>query len=148
MSVAVDIAKDLVSVLAAKNDFSMPFVPVFEPVPRTDIQNVRNLEVFVTPDSVARTRLSRDMWEWNVTVQIGIVKHIDKLNRAAEIEALTTLADEVAVFAADAVLPNVKGANPVSFMNTPLYYFEHVNQFSAFTCVLSLVYKMGVRRGA
>lgn len=147
MSVAVDIAKDLVRVMAAKKDFSMPFSPAFEPVPRTDIQNVRSLEVFVCPDSVARTRLSRDMWEWDVTVQIGIIKHIDKLNRAAEVEALTSLADEIAVFAADAVLPSVKGASPISFQNTPLYYFEHINQFSAFTCVLSVVYKLGVRRG-
>ncbi len=148
MSVAVDIAKDLVNALAAKNDFSMPFVPVFEPVPRTDIQNVRSLEVFVTPDSVARVRASRDMWEWNVTVQVGIVKHIDKLNRVAEIDAMTTLADEIAVFVADAPLPNVRGAIPVSFQNAPLYYFEHINQFSAFTCVLSVVYKLGVRRSA
>lgn len=144
MSVSVDIAKDIVQILS-EEDFSMKFSPVYEPVPRTDLQSVRGLEVFVTPDNVLRERASRGMWSWKITVNIGVIKHIDKLYRAEDIEQLSGLVDEIALVLSDAVLPSFRSAKPVSFNNTPEYIFDHVHQFSVFTSVLSVVYLVGLR---
>jgi hypothetical protein len=142
MSLAVDIAKDVAHILT-EHDFSVSFSATFEPMPRMDIQAVTSLEVFVCPDVVTRDRSSRNVWQLETAIQIGVLKHVRALNRVNEITALTGLVEEIADFIGDARLPNVPTAQAVRFRETPLYLFDHLNEFSVFTSVLSVVYLTG-----
>lgn len=146
MGTAADLCKDVAAVLNAQS-FSMPFTAIYEPIPRTDLQSVRSLEVFVCCDLESRERINRAAWKKETSVQIGILKHINKLNRVTEIDAMIALVNEVAGFIGDAPLPNCPWAQPVRFQERPLYHFEHIYQYSVFSSVLSLVYLSGVRRG-
>lgn len=149
MSIAVELCNDIAEVLNA-HEFSMPIHAAFEPIPRWDIQAVRKLEVFVFPDWETRTRKTRDLWTVESAINIGFMKHIDKATRAEETAKLMNLVDEVANFAADAPLPHCPWAQATKFHHKlnqrPFYFWEHIQQYSTFTSVLSLVFIAGTRR--
>ena len=145
MSRIVDIAKDVVDLLNS-GTFSMSFNAVYEPYPRQDLQKVFGLEVFVTPDSCNRERMTRgEIWSVHPYIQIGFLKRIDRLNRGSEVDDIVTLMDEVGDYLSDKIPPSHPTAQLIEFGDRPLYYYEHYYQFSVFSGTLDLKYQLHVK---
>lgn len=149
MSLIIDLCTDIAEALTA-HEFSMKFTAHVEPVPRRDIQGVRKLEVFVFPDWETRTRESRDLWTVDHAVNIGVMKHIELASRVEEVCKVMNLVDEITRFILDTRLPHVPQAQPMRLNHQlnqrPYYFWEHLQQYSTFTSVLSVVYKAGIAR--
>lgn len=141
MSVIVDTAKDVVKLLN-ENNFSMDFTAFYEPLPRQDLQSVKRLEVFVTPDSCEWRRVTREAWTRNPVIQVGVLKHIDKIARHTEVPDLLQLVEEISACLTKGVLEH-QDVKIVRVSNDPLYHYEHLNQFSCFTSVVSAEYVTG-----
>lgn len=129
----------------SNGSFSTPITARYEPVPRMDLQNVRDIEVFVTPDASPRERLDRNAWLVTQVVQVGVLKHINKSNRWNEIDDLTQLMDEISDALSFEELTEYPEAKLLQFDKTPLYFYQHIHQYSVFSGILTVHYQIGLK---
>ena len=142
MSLVTDIADAVVSELndAPSGTFSQSFTAVRKVLPVYELKDLTSLAVTVVPKAVGITSVTRDMSNYDVSVDIGIQKKLasgDDID--AVVESLGDVVDEIVEYLRAKQV--VAYAFWVSASNDPVYMQDHLAEQRLFTSVITLTYQ-------
>jgi len=119
-------------------DFSMDFTAARVYRPSYDLKDVKDLTVVVAPRANEITLLNRRDDQYEVTVQIGVLKKLDDEDNA-EIDPLMALVQEICEFLSRKAMGTGLW---LSTKNDPIYLAEHLHQYRQFTSVITATYRV------
>jgi len=142
MSLVIDIADALAAELnvAAPGTFSQPFTAERQVLPIFELADLAELKVTVVPRSVQITGSTRATSQYEIAIDVGVQKRVGK-QVDDDVEALSTLVDEITDYLRRRTLQEVPGAAWVSIDNEPVYAREHLAEQRVFTSVLTVTYR-------
>lgn len=134
-SVVIRIAEALVADINAAS-WSQSFTAVRSYLPRFDLGDLATLRVTVVAIDLAREPLARSIEKGAYRIDVGVQKRLAS-ERAAEIDPLMYLVQEITDFVYLKPLASYDAAFCVAMENKPLFDLEHMRKSRVFTSVLS-----------
>jgi hypothetical protein len=135
-----DIADALVAVLNA-HEFTVDFTAVRKSLPEYDIASDTGLMVSVIPRSFSTELFTRDCYQDEIVVDIGVQKKVAPgVSLNSEVAAVGTLCDEIMDFVRTAALSTTWATIQKITIQTP-YAADHLEEYRVFTHVISCHYK-------
>jgi hypothetical protein len=142
MSTIVEIADAVVAHMLTRS-FSQPFTPerTFQPI--FDLADLETVQVSVVPRTMTITASSRNLSQYECTIDIGIQKRLEVGTiDQVQIDALLDLVEEIADAFRFERLSGYRDAAWVSVTNEPVVAAEHLDQHRQFTSLLTLTYRV------
>jgi hypothetical protein len=142
MSLAIDIADAVTAELnaAAPGTFSQVLTAQRLVLPVFELSDLAALKVTVVPRSLQITGSTRAASQYEIGIDIGVQKRVGK-TVDDDVEALSTLVDEIADYLRRRPLSQTPYAVWVSISNEPVYAREHLAEQRVFTSVLTVTYR-------
>jgi len=111
--------------------------------PVHDLREMNVLRVTVVPRGVSITPIMRGKNQHDVQIDVAVQKKVDDADHAV-MDELMGLVERIGdVFdPRNGPLASLPQANWISAVNKPIYSMEHLDQFRAFTSVLTLTYRV------
>lgn len=143
MSTITTIADAVVARLNA-GSFSENFTAERHYQPSFDLTDLETLRVSVVPRSLAILGASRRQSQYDAQIDIGIQKRLsaEPSDDQAEIDALLTLAEEIADYLRFERLAEAPEAVWVALAQEPVVATEHLEQHRQFTTILTVTYRV------
>lgn len=139
MAVILDIADAVVAELN-NTPFSLPFTAERHYRPRYDLAEMTTLRVSVVPRSSEAQGLNRELDGYDYVIDIAVQQRTD-MSQAA-LDALMTLAEEIADHFREHSLTTYPDARCTEVRHEPVYAFEHLDELRQFTSIVTLTYRV------
>lgn len=120
--------------------FSLPFNATRLYLPRFDLAQMTTLHVSVVPKSVTSKGLDRARDTFDYRLDIAIQQKLEPT--VTNLDPLMTLVEEIADHLRTQRLAAFPEARCVEVENVPVYALEHLDEFRAFTSVVTPTFKL------
>jgi hypothetical protein len=139
MATIIDIANAVVATLNA-GTFSQAFTAERHYLPRYELPDLATLRVSVVPKGIASEALdrNRDRVDYRIDVAVQHKAGVE----LATLDGLMTLAEEIGDYLQGTPLVGYPQARCVDMVHEPIYAPEHLDEFRAFTSVMTFTYRM------
>lgn len=139
MAVIIDIADAVMATLNA-GTFSQAFTAERHYLPRYELPELATLRVSVVPKGIATEALdrNRDRVDYRIDVAVQHKAGVD----LATLDALMTLAEEIGDYLQGTPLVGFPQARCIDMVHEPIYAPEHLDEFRAFTSVMTFTYRV------
>jgi hypothetical protein len=139
MAVIIDIADAVVATLNA-GTFSQAFTAERHYLPRFELPDLATLRVSVVPKGITSQALDRkrDQNDYRIDVAVQHKAGID----LATFDALMNLVEEIGDYLQATPLVGYPQARVFDMVNEPIYAPEHIDEFRAFTSVMTFTYRV------
>jgi hypothetical protein len=139
MSVSIDIADAVVAELNAAS-LSQSFTATREYVPSFVPSEQSGTVIYVIPGEIAQIRESRDSYQEEVAIGIGIYKTVSVVDKST-VDAMVTFTEQVADLFRLSGLQGYAGATVVEVKNS-LYEPSALDQHKTYASLITLVYRL------
>ena len=139
MAVIIDIADAVVATLNA-GTFSQAFTAERHYLPRFELPDMATLRVSVVPKGIASQALDRKRDQNDYRIDVA-VQHKAGIDLAA-LDALMNLVEEIGDYLQATPLVGYPQARVFDMTNEPIYAPEHIDEFRAFTSVMTFTYRV------
>ncbi|GIW56320.1 MAG: hypothetical protein KatS3mg082_2724 [Nitrospiraceae bacterium] len=139
MAIIIDIA-DAVVQLLNQASFSQTVAAERRYQPIFDLSEMTDLHVSVVPRGVIRKSLDRARDSFEYQIDIAVQQKTD-MSQAA-LDGLMTLVEEIADCVRKQALTAYPDAHCTEIKNDPVYAADHLEEFRAFTSVLTAIYRV------
>jgi len=144
MQIALDIADAVVTELnnAPAETFSETFTAVRQVLPlfASDDKAYRKLTVIVAPGKIDIDIGVRGAGQYNVMVEVGVLKKLTTDDLDTEIETMMVLVQEIVLYMRRLPLTDQLTAKWLSTGNEPIYSLDHLHQARVFLSRIQLTY--------
>jgi hypothetical protein len=140
MPLITQIAEAVVAELNATT-FSLPVTATRSYLPRVELAQLKTLQVTVVPSSLVVATASRGQSQQDVAIDIA-VQHKPPGEQTADLDPLLALAEEIGEHFRGRRLDSFPDALWVKTEFKPIFAPEHLDQFRAFTSVLTLTFRV------
>lgn len=140
LDVADAVAAELNAAPVSPATFSQTFAAERLVLPIFELADLAELKVTVVPRSLQITGSTRAASQYEVAIDIGVQKRVGK-QVDDDVEALSTLVDEIADYLRRRPLSGASYVAWVSIANEPVYAPEHLAEQRVFTSVLTVTYR-------
>jgi hypothetical protein len=139
MAVIIDIADAVVTTLNA-GTFTPTFTAERHYLPRYELPDLTTLRVSVVPKGIASQALdrNRDRVDYRIDVAVQQKAGVE----LATLDGLMTLAETIADYLQETPLVGYPQARCVELVHEPIYAPEHLDEFRAFTTVMTVTYRV------
>lgn len=139
MAVIIDIANAVVATLNT-GTFSQAFTAERHYLPRFELPDLATLRVSVVPKGMTSQALDRNRDQNDYRIDVA-VQHKAGLDLAT-LDALMTLAEEIGDYLKTPPIIGYPQARCVELVHEPIYAPEHIDEFRAFTSVMTFTYRV------
>ena len=139
MATIIDIADAVVATLNA-GTFTPTFTAVRHYLPKFELPELATIRVSVVPKGITSQALDRkrDQRDYRIDVAVQQKAGVD----LATFDALMTLAEAIGDYLQATPLVDYPQARCIDMLNEPIYAPEHIDEFRAFTTVMTFTYRV------
>ncbi|MGE3803915.1 MAG: hypothetical protein AB7K24_04480 [Gemmataceae bacterium] len=139
MAAIIDIAEAIVLELNGAT-FSQPVVAQRRYKPIFELSAMTDLHVSVVPRGLVRSRLDRSRDSLDYQIDVAVQQKTDMSQ--ASLDGLMNLVEEIGEHLRKQPLTAYPDARNTEVRNEPVYAPDHLEEFRAFTSVLTLTYRV------
>jgi hypothetical protein len=139
MATIIEIADAVVATLNA-GTFSQAFTAERHYLPRFELPDLATLRVSVVPKGIASQALDRNRDQVDYRIDVAVQQKAGV--ELATLDALMNLVEEIGDYLQATHLVSFPQARCIDMVHEPIYAPEHLEEFRAFTTVMTFTYRM------
>lgn len=110
--------------------------------PQFDLKDLSDLKVTVVPKAIEASPADRSRLQRDCRIDVAVQKRVSATDASAEMDDLLQLADDIVAHMARRPLADQPAARWLAVSQKPIYAVDHLEQYSVFTAVIELTYRI------